>query len=302
MRGMLSKEGYITFKCFEVSELPNLRKDFLSSCRSFPEYTAATDELVLGGFGALGNPSSFHNYFTRYVRFKVYKIVKKLLLPDYGEKFIQVLFDRILLRPAGKSPSRESWHRDITPGLKNTSLVLGGWVNLDDKSNYFSCVPGSHGVQKNSGFVKLKDQNFTGTKVEIKPGHGILFNQTIIHEVLPTKLNYDSYRVFHGFHISEEMENIFDYGKYIEDQGVPPLPSGQIPPMYAKLHWVNFLEKIETFSEKFKPDCLEIKHRTSSNTDHRIISREMKSLKEYNFPMYDPYDEKEKNIFLSHPF
>ena len=294
----MNREGYLTFKVFEPSELSELREQFRNTCKDFPEFSEVkNEEYVLGGFGALGNPSSFHNYFTRYVRFKVFKIVKKLLENDFKGKYIQGLFDRILIRPSGKSPTKESWHRDITPGLKETSFVLGGWTNLDDENNYFSCVPGTQTFQKESGFVKLKDQEFTGTKIKIPPGHGILFYQSIIHEVLPKKLKYNSYRVFHGFHISEEKENIFDYSKVIEDQGVPPEPSGQTPPMYAKLHWVNWKDKLELFSQQIKPECLEVK--ATGPKPRTIVHRFMKSLKEYNFPLYESYDEKEIKILNS---
>lgn len=296
----MDKDGYITLKVFEPQELPYLRNQFKKSCDEFPEFSEVkNEEYVLGGFGALGNPSSFHNYFTRYIRYKVFGIVKEKLKDEYKGKYIQGLFDRVMVRPAGKSPSKESWHRDITPGLKETSFVLGGWVNLDDKSNYFSCVPGTQTFQTESGFVKLKDQEFNGTKVEVNPGHAILFHQSLIHEVLPKKLNYNSYRVFHGFYISETKENIFDYTQYIEEQGVPPLPSGQFPPMYAKLHWVNFLDKIEIFSQQVKPECIEEKYRNSTKTSHKVIHRCMKSLKQYNFPLYDKYNQKEINIFNS---
>ena len=294
----MNKEGYLTFKVFEPSELPNLRKHFRETCKNFPEFLEVTDEeYVLGGFGALGNPASFHNYFARYVRFMVFKTVKKLLEKDLKGKYIQGLFDRMLIRPSGRFPTKESWHRDITPGLKETSFVFGGWVNLDDENNHFSCVPETQTFQKESGFVKLKDQEITGKKIKIEPGHGILFHQSLIHEVLPNKLNHTSYRIFHGFHISEKKENIFEYSKFIEDQGVPPLPSGQTPPMYAKLHWVNWADKLELFSRKIKPECLEVKARGPE--PRTIVHRFMKSLKEYDFPLYEKYNIKEIEILNS---
>jgi len=298
---MIRKEGYTTFKVFEEDELPKLRDQFLQTCREFPEFSdAKNNQYVLGGFGALGNPSSFHNYFIRYVRYKVYLKVKNLLKDEFEHKNIQTLFDRMLLRIKGQSPIKESWHRDVTPGLNETDVVLGGWTNFDDKSNYFSCVPGTHEKSKTSGFVIIKDQKFNGTKIEVKPGYGILFHQNIIHEVLPVKLNYDTLRIFHGFRITSDFDPIFDYSKTIEDQGVPPLPSGQTPPMYAKMHWVNHIQKVENFSNTLKPECTEIKLRESTKTKHKIVHRFMKSLKEYSFPLYDQYDKKERDIFTPH--
>ena len=188
--------GYTLFKVFEQHELPLLRKEFDDTCSNFPEFLK-TDQYVLGGFSALGNPSSFHNYFVRFVRYKVFKILKNILKNQYKGKYIQCLFDRMMYRPSGQTPSKESWHRDSSQSLHENDTVFGGWVNFDDNSQYFSCVPGTYKKQDKSGFMPIKDEDFTGTKVEIKPGHGILFHQTLIHEVLPTKLKYNSYNFFY---------------------------------------------------------------------------------------------------------
>mgnify|MGYP000868137029 CR=1 FL=1 len=289
--------GYILFKVFEQHELPLLRKEFDDTCSNFPEFLK-TDQYVLGGFSALGNPSSFHNYFVRFVRYKVFKILKNILKNQYKGKYIQCLFDRMMYRPSGQTPSKESWHRDSSQSLHENDTVFGGWVNFDDNSQYFSCVPGTYKKQDKSGFMPIKDEDFTGTKVEIKPGHGILFHQTLIHEVLPTKLKYNSYRVFHGIRISDIKDTPFDYTDIIEDQGVPPEPSGQIPPMYAKLHLVNHLEKLINFSKFLIPICHEEYTRKTTGEKYIIVKRYLKSLREYNLPMYNVYQEKEKDIFL----
>ena len=291
--------GYLTFEVFEPSELPKLRKEFDITCSNFPEFLK-TDQYVLGGFSALGNPSSFHNYFIRFVRYKVFKNLKNILKHQYKDKYIQCLFDRMLYRPSGQTPSKESWHRDSSPTLNENDIVFGGWTNFDDTSQYFSCVPGTHEKQDKSGFMTIKDQKFTGTKVEIKPGYGILFHQTLIHEVLPTKLKYNSYRIFHGIRISDIQGTPFDYTKIIEDQGVPPLPSGQIPPMYAKLHKINHLEKLINWSDCLIPICREEYLRKSDGKTYIISQRYLKSLREYNLKMYDNYNQKEKNIFFPH--
>ena len=132
---MIRTEGYTTVKVFEEDELPKLREQFLQTCRDFPEFSGANNnQYVLGGFSALGNPSSFHNYFVRYVRYKVYLKVKNLLKDEFEGKNIQALFDRMLLRIKGQTPTKETWHRDVTPGLNENDIVLGGWTNFDDKS------------------------------------------------------------------------------------------------------------------------------------------------------------------------
>jgi len=279
-----------TLKIFEENELENLREECLKECKLFQEFEHAEDsKFVLGGFGALGNPSSFHNNFVRKIRLIVYEKSKEFFNTIYKDKNIEMFFDRMLLRKAGESPSREKWHRDVTPDLEINDIVYGGWLNLDDKSNYFSCIPGSHKKEENiSGFVKIKKEEYANLnrkkeKIEVLSGHIILFNQNTIHEIMATKLKYDSYRIFHGFRITESIVPIFCYNKIIENQGVPLLPSGQEPPMYAKLHWTNHIQKLLEFSETVKPICKEDKFMKTRNTSYLISQRYLKSLKEYNF-------------------
>lgn len=296
--------GIHTIQIFEINELENLRTEFLEECKKFPEFEKNENyKFVLGGFGALGNPSSFHNNFVRKIRIIVYEKTKDFLKEMYKDKKIEAFFDRMLLRKAGDSPSREKWHRDITPQLEKNDIVYGGWLNLDDKSNFFSCIPGSHQKENDtSGFVKIKKEDYIKLnskkeKIEILPGHIILFNQNIIHEITATKLKYDSYRIFHGFRITDSIFPIFNYNKVIENQGVPLLPSGQEPPMYAKLHWTNHIQKLVDFSQNLKLKCKEEKFMKTKNTNFLISQRYLKSLKEYNFDLYPEYREEEKKIF-----
>jgi len=288
----MEKRGYILFKAFSPGDLPRLREVFLETCQNFPEFKEkVTDfQFVLGGFSALGNPSSFHNPFVRCVRQVVYEKVFPLLKNKFPGKKVQCLFDRVLLRPVGASPSKESWHRDVTPGAEEEEEeVFGGWVNLDDTPQFFSCVPGTQDKSGcDSGFVPVKEK-FQGTKVEIPPGCGILFYQDLIHEVLPTKTKQNMYRVFHGFRVTTSSKNIFDVEETIKKQGVPKIPSGQTPPLYSKSHPVFHKEKLAVFSEKFKDVCRDEK----TGSVHRF----MNSLEDYGLPLYPAYTEKEINIF-----
>jgi len=295
----MNADGYLLIKVFEEGELPDLRKNMLITCKFFPEFTNfSINKFVMGGFGALGNPASFHNYFVRWHRLRLYRRVEKLFP---GDRKVQALFDRMMIRPAFECPSRESWHRDVAPDTLDGDIVLGGWTNFDSLPQYFSCIPGTHGPSGKSGFVAIKDQDFTEQKrkIQIDPGWAILFHQSLIHEVLPTKLNYITYRIFHGFRITEPAAPpLFDYSEVIENQGVPPLPSGQIPPMYAKLHWVNHIQKLIHWAPNLLHQCKERKTRQTDNTEHLVPHRFMKSLKEYSLPLFEPYDQQEIDIFL----
>jgi len=296
--------GIYTVQIFENSELENLRNEFLEECKLFQEFEkTANVNFVLGGFGALGNPSSFHNNFVRKIRLKVYEKAKTFLKKIHEEKNIEAFFDRMLLRKAGDSPSREKWHRDITPNLEKNDIVYGGWLNLDDSSNYFSCIPGSHQLENDtSGFVKIKKEDFENLnskkeKIEILPGHIILFNQNTIHEITATKLNYDSYRIFHGFRITDSTVPIFNYNNVIENQGVPLLPSGQEPPMYAKMHIVFHKDLLIKWSDTSIEKSILIDYTDKYNNINKICPRFMGSLLSYNFKLYSEYTEDEINQY-----
>ena len=306
---LLEKNGYITISIYEQESLKTLRQEFLNECKNFQEFKSTpSNEFILGGFGALGNPSSFHNLFVRKVRKDVYKNALKTFKTLYKNKNIECLFDRMLLRTKGNAPSRETWHRDITPNLKKNDKMFGGWLNLDDTEQYFSCVPGTHEVteedMKTKGFAqikkdssKFKELSEKKIKVSIPPGHCIIFYQHIIHEVLSTKLKYDLYRVFNSFRITDDIEPVFDIKSVIENQGVPRLPSNQIPPMYAKLHWTNWADKIQNWSSRIHDKCIEEKYMKSKNKSYKVIHQHMNSLNEYGFKLYPKYSKSELDMF-----
>ena len=79
----LNENGYIIYPLYEKQTLNSKRKEFLSECNNFQEFKPNCNTFVLGGFGALGNPSSFHNLFVRQTRKDVHKAVKEILVNDY---------------------------------------------------------------------------------------------------------------------------------------------------------------------------------------------------------------------------
>ena len=298
----METSGYLVFDAFPVDQLDKLRRDFLDTCHHFPEFKDASSntKFVLGGFSALGNPGSFHNPFIRFVRLHVYKQVYPLLKKK-NENLVQVLFDRMMVRPVGASPGRETWHRDITPDLPEADTVYGGWVNFDLEPQYFSCVPGSHNKTTNqTGFSPVTKQEAEEykklkRKIEIGPGQGILFRQDIVHEVLSTPAKKQQLRVFHGFRVTTDLNSplnpLFENQNTIIDQGVPKIPSGQTPPMYSKQHIGLHTQKLLDFSDTLLEQCI-----TTNNYVHRF----MNSLKDYNLPLYPEYHKKEVSIFSFH--
>lgn len=250
---------------------PCHRADVLEAASNFPEFRGGVKKFVMGGFGALGNPASFHNPVVREHRewamaILVDKVFRGLVskLPGGGWKLEQ-LIGRLTIRAPGESPSRESWHRDEAKVSTDPSdQIYGGWINLDPHPQYFSCVVGSHtaGTAANSGFVKVSEeeaavikQNNLSTKVEIPPGAILIFNENIIiHEVYPKKLGYPLVRLHLAWRLTRGASCMRPgLQSLLDSQAIIPIKSGQIPPMHAKLHWVS--QSFFCFFRKFGYVC-----------------------------------------------
>lgn len=302
---MLQEHGYVVIPAFGNKYRSILRKEFIETCQSFPEYKKH-ENLVLGGFAALANAASFHNPFVRKVRLEIMKIVESLkVIPMISEKHkLAQIIDRMLYRKKGQTPTRESWHRDESKKTLSDDVVYGGWVNFDSTSQYFSCVPGSHrayGSRTQGGFVMLDPQTVDKSlkkMVEIKPGNLLIFDEDLVHEVLATACENDMCRLFIGWLVTRSKNTIIpEMERILQDQAVVPLKSGQIPPMYAKLHWTNWHERLIAFSEGIVDDCVEEKERKGITI--RVVLRHMKSLSELGV-MYPPYEKEEKDILYPH--
>ena len=122
-------------------------------------------QRVLGGFGALGNPSSFHHPTVRQFRKKIKRLVVKEVMREYVlEKYntrdirLESLFDRLCVRcEAFQRPTAEKWHRDIYDATKyklrtlpkslpNNTLdeMIGGWTNLASADQSFVGILKTH--------------------------------------------------------------------------------------------------------------------------------------------------------------
>lgn len=270
------------------------------------------------------------------VRKKVLPIFREMIkdIKDSKRKSatkLEMLIDRMVYRHKSQTPSAESWHRDVTPKkyLVEGDEIFGGWVNLDlDKTQAFSCIFGSHlGVDLRSlkeGFAALpKDQmkklNKIKSKATIPPGHIIIFPQYIFHEVVSKKASYDMRRLFTGWRTTIDNGPLFeDIEQMLRDQAVIPLPSGQLPPLYSANHRSCFLRKpfcpIRD-DKKFKVSTMQWSDETFKKTgpsgvslfqyfpprngkeSYKLVSRHMKSLKKYGFPMYKEYSNEEIELY-----
>jgi len=215
---------------------------FLSEQQEFIQ-SDATQLFVLGGFGALGNPSSFHHPLRRQFMTEVYNFVGPLLAYQYKYSYIfyqlhtkkspysylSMVPDRFAIRRTDQELTPESWHRDRSMHLQQSkdAFLLGGWVNLDKtKDQYFSCIPGEFPLfdathtfyanqlnVDNGGFQKenIPDELLAQKEtIRIPPYHMIIFNELITHEVAKgeKKRAYDetqsSYRCFIKWYISKK--------------------------------------------------------------------------------------------------
>jgi hypothetical protein len=317
----LKMKGVTTIPIFSEVELKDLQQRLTQTTNYFPEYKRdptnrelnLNGELLkytLGGAAFLGNPSSFHNILVREIRLKTQEIINKVIFEPLLNNLnckqnIQMLIDRLMIRNPGVKPSPESWHRDVAPKelLLDDDIIYGGWVNLDSKDQYFSCILGSHLDIKlrtlNSGFATIpKDEvkriGKFKTKIKIPPGHLILFPQYILHEIVSSSKNYTMKRLFIGWRQTFS-ENFFykDFVKRLETQAIMKLPSGQEPSMYAKLHLVFHKRLVEEWSESSIDERILIEDVDKEGNNILICPRFMHSLKHYNFQLYPSYTKEE---------
>lgn len=342
----LMKIGVTTIPIFSLEELPNIRNLFISTLHNFPEYLRDTNNndkdisgnpllYSLGGFAALGNPSSFHNTFVRNLRKKAHEAVLpffRQVIKKYSNKKIksliklETLFDRMMYRLVSQQPVEESWHRDVIPQklINYNDEVYGGWINLDETNQYFSCIPGSHlGVRLwdlASGFARIpKDQipiiNKFRHKITVPPGHMIIFPQYILHEVVAQKASHNMMRLFTGWRLTTSSGFLHsDMLERLNKQSIMPLPSGQLPPMYAANHGSFYLHKsfkpipnrdykinlIEWSNQSLQPVILINRPAKGDYPAYKISPRWLESLEHYNLPKYPLYTDEELAIYKPH--
>ena len=310
----LITEGYLCIPCYNPSDLQNIRLNLQASFKEFPEYIG--NDYICGGFSAFGNPSSFHHPTIRDIRHHCFHTSIQHIPTELSHLRKELLFDRLLFRRKGQKPPAESWHRDISPpSLKlPTDTILQGWVNLDDTNQYFSACPTTHLQNTDEkGFAKIDKNEHQKYKqlsqrITIPPGHIILFNQTIVHEIVSNIAKTDIYRIFFGIRFTTSETPLFDNSKIITQQGVPYLPSGQLPPIYSINHLTIFMNKqfgnyknLEDFCiSNFKDSVLINYTSKKNNTTHKICPRYLPSLSQLNLPLFTPYTSQEIQLYTPH--
>ena len=271
------------------------------------EYIDITDntEFIISNFGAHGNPSSQHHPIAREFRLEMFHYIKRALENDseFSEKYLQCLPDRFSQR--FRKPPKEAWHKDVSIdySIFTNSKILGGWANLDETDQFFSCIISSHlEPAPGEGFTKLSkdDQklyNMRKTIVRIPPGHAISFDEKITHEIADVKIRGVSRRLYMKYHISSDSRSAFDVDviqRAIQTQGVFQMNQWKSMPMYEKIHLVFWGDKLVEFSKNIKPVFL-AKPNKKGNV---YVERYMISLFEAGVGMFPDYREEEIAILF----
>ena len=162
----LQKAGVMTVPVLEGPALKKWQDLIWAAMDDFPEYKLQGRHVqrVLGGFGALGNPSSFHHPTVRRMRRNMKEKVGRPLFDAYArlngwsDVRLELLMDRLCVRCQRFGVVRkDDWHRDIyngpeyglnplpatLPGDRRDEL-FGGWINLSDRDQKFVCILRSH--------------------------------------------------------------------------------------------------------------------------------------------------------------
>lgn len=322
---VLANLGVVIIPLFEPETIPDLRQRFETELAAQPifkshkkfkpvahEISPTCGTYTLGSFGGIGTPEIFHNRLAADLRLKAFQAAYPMFIAlthilGFEHTHLSARYDRWQLKPKGSQVGAESWHRD-EGGCREGDLIFGGWINLDPDSQHFSCVPGSQPPAN----LDRKGRNFflppEKTKIwakkykhlfEIPPGCMIIFYQDILHEIVSKKIkDYHRYRQFTGFQLSKTGEPLEDNIKMLETQGLPTLPGGMVPPMFAKNHASYHLDKILI---PWTELCIKEKYteqKTNKNgRTYRIAKRFMDySLVEEGRPFH--YTDEDRSIML----
>lgn len=313
----LLTDGVVVFPALSDFSLWKANSEIEAALLNFNEvahHTEYSQKPALAVFGAIDTASSFHHPAVRNIRILAADAIRKNFRQFYNSQGMelynmQLLMDRLGVRVpksdkwGGGEIGGESWHRDVAPEkyLSLNDEVLGGWINLNSNvTQAFVCVKGSQQRGNKTGFVtnftKEEKQKFDSTKtvVDVPAGHIILFYQHIVHMVRKYVIKQRELRLFLGVRFTNSATSMFDYDQAIIEQGVPMIPSGQIPRLYEKMHAANHQDKITKWAEIFIPQMKV----TPTSKNKTILPATSKSLlvlgeesqKNLLYPDYNEYD------------
>jgi hypothetical protein len=292
-----------------------LHRKFDKALRSLPCYTEDYDGIpVRGGFGALGTADSFHHPLIRKTEELIYHHAMVPLAKASGMPILQKIKDRALKRKKGIKPTKEAWHQDLAPPTKQCGIlpekddiVFGGWFNPESNSRSaqtFSCIPRTHSKcvgDLRGGFFKTmeltEEQKAAKLSVEVPPGHLLVFNESLVHEVVAIPREMDMIRLFTAFVLRTVAKDYMGRtAELLRSQSVMPLKSGQIPPMYTGRDYpMRIIDLANWANHALRPFML--RERTYRGVRYLIPKQPAPSLEELDL-MYPPYTPSEMAMYL----
>ena len=304
----LLRDGYVVVPVLDngLEHREQLRADLKAALSSMQEYCAEGTQYVIGSFGGLGTPSSFHHHLIRSLRKVCYERAKHLFANMDGR--LEMLIDRFMVRCG--TIGKEAAHRDCAENAEPGDSIFGGYLNTDIKPQKMLLAPGTQlATNSGTGFAKLSKEQSKAYEeqmvtVMVPPGHMIVFYANIVHSVAPQKVKEPIYRLFIGWRLTQSTEPLMGWSRHhkvFTDQGVPPLPSGQEAPMYARLHWTNWPDALERFASNLIVRC---------RTDRKVMSGKnagktftvpispMPSLRELDLELYPEYTTEELSMYI----
>lgn len=299
---------------FAVVEYPgsmqDLQAEFDDTVNSLPELSAAGVSPTTGEFGAINTPSSQHNPFVRKVRAEAFKHMRPILeevATRLGYRNVEVLIDRMCVRRAGTCVQGETVHRDEAHG---SGVCFGGWLCIGS-DQYFTCAPGSHGNGAGRGFAPIQNPSAYKDALQtivVPEGFMVIFFEDIVHAIARSTCRTRVLRLFLAYRVSNETKPLVAKSRehlvdMLARQDLVPIKSGQVPPMYPALYWVNHRAKLEKFSKNFKAVCRHrrtVKSGVHKGKTYDIVKRHLGSLEDLG-ALYSPYQPEEIEILLPSP-
>lgn len=254
------------------------------------EFTTADENqlFVLGGFQALGNPSSYHHPLRRQLMQAIYDymapIFASVMSNSYfsSYKYFSMIPDRFGVRRNDQQVSAETWHKDQSLDLERSrdAIVFGGWINLDPigsgKMQYFNGVPGevippnqteayyAANVNRKGGFSAEKEAipqlDQRRQRIPVPPGHLVVFNELLTHEVAPgvKRSAFDpsqtSYRSYLKWFLSKNNRPYWKPSRldnYFNNQSQIGMSMHQPDaPFYASAHYSTTTEPLIQISQR----------------------------------------------------
>ena len=316
----LETQGWVTIPVY--NKVYDKREEFIQAIGRMPEYRNPREmykenrPFVLNAFSALGNPSSFHNFVVRDIRYECHKVAKKHLFDKMLERDptlnLEQVIDRMLYRPSRVKVKGELKHRCESKYAKPDDVIFTGWVNLDDYDHEFRVCPGSHMdpevVGKSNGFPPINKADYKVEFMKVPPGHMLLYYERMVHEMANSISSHKVHRLYVCFRVTRDKEAMHEYGSegLCEDlfsMNTMTLRTGIPAWIWTGNHWTfpQGRVRIEKISKDIRPQFhVNLTLKSTGQVYENVVPRTLKSLREYDIDYYRPYSMKEITMHIPH--